>query len=202
MSFSLDSSLFQWFNGLSVTNDGWNPFMIFFADKVVFVMVLVLCIYWLKGKDKSKKMVLQGVLSTGIALGSGLLISLFVTRDRPFVSLAANKLIEHAPDNSFPSDHTMFVFALAGTILLHRKWEGVLWIAAAGLVAVARVWCGVHYPGDILFGAMIGFASALVVKIYLPSWSIVGVCLTYILRLYNYAENKTLVYAKSKKKKR
>lgn len=198
MLSSQDTSLFQWFNGLSETSSRWNPYMIFFAEKAIYIMVLVLCIYWLLGAIKTKKMILQSLLSTGIALISGSIIAHFVIRDRPFVSLTVNKLIEHASDNSFPSDHTMVVFALAGTLILHRKWEGILWTIVAALVAISRVWCGIHYPGDVIIGAIIGLMSAWVVKTYLPAWGIVGILLTYILKLYNYTEAKTLKFAKRK----
>ena len=200
---SQDSNLFKWVNNLSVEYASWNPTLFFFAAKMVYVMALILCIYWLFGKTKTKKMILQAALSVGIALLSGAVISHFVPRDRPFVTFDdVNKLIAHTDVSSFPSQHTLIVFALAGMVILHRKWEGTLWIIAAALVGFARIWCGVHYPGDILFGAIVGFMSALIVKTYLPAWTLIGVMMTYILRLYNYSEQKFIRFAKEKIRKK
>lgn len=64
-------------------------------------------------------------------------------------------------DGSFPSGHTALAFALATSVLLHRRNLGLIFIAAAMLVGVGRVLSNVHYPIDILAGAAIGITTAL-----------------------------------------
>ena len=63
--------------------------------------------------------------------------------------------------NSFPSSHTMNMFALATVIALsHRRW-GIALYALAALVAYSRVYCGAHWPSDIApsmaMGVLVGW---------------------------------------------
>ena len=69
---------------------------------------------------------------------------------RPFVVGHFIPLIPHAPDNGFPSDHVLLVSAIASIgMFWNRRLGVVLWILAI-IVAIARVWVGVHHPIDVL----------------------------------------------------
>jgi membrane-associated phospholipid phosphatase len=86
------------------------------------------------------------------------LVGLVWFRPRPFVSLRfVNQLIDVSPLNkSFPSDHAAVAFALACSMALVRpKWAWAA-LAAAAMVAFGRVLVGVHYPTDVLAGAVLG----------------------------------------------
>jgi undecaprenyl-diphosphatase len=86
-------------------------------------------------------------------------------RPRPFAAIATVRLLinKSALDKSFPSDHAALAFALAGAILLiNRRW-GWTFIAIAALISIARVYVGVHYPSDVLAGALIGLICAYLV---------------------------------------
>ena len=67
----------------------------------------------------------------------------------------------HAADAGFPSDHATAAFAIAVAIFLRRRAWGAPVLVAAALLAVARVAIGVHYPADVLAGAVIGTLAAL-----------------------------------------
>jgi membrane-associated phospholipid phosphatase len=66
-------------------------------------------------------------------------------------------------DPSFPSDHASAAFAIAFAVFLFDRLVGSVFLAAAVLIGVGRVFIGAHYPADVLAGALVGFAVALVV---------------------------------------
>ncbi|MBO5727125.1 MAG: phosphatase PAP2 family protein, partial [Oscillospiraceae bacterium] len=71
---------------------------------------------------------------------------------------------EHDP-NSFPSGHSCAAFAAAGVWCrgLSRRWLKVGAIVTAALMAVSRLYVGVHFPSDVLAGALLGSMCAWVV---------------------------------------
>ncbi|HHX41162.1 MAG TPA: phosphatase PAP2 family protein [Armatimonadetes bacterium] len=64
--------------------------------------------------------------------------------------------------HSFPSGHTTTSFALAVVISrYYRRWAALVFVLAAG-VGLSRVYVGVHFPGDVLAGAVIGIVTAII----------------------------------------
>ena len=101
-------------------------------------------------------------LAMGIALAleivcCNVILKPFVARIRPCdVNTAVQLLIERPLDYSFPSGHTASSFAAASALYFGRK---KLWIPAAvlaGLIGFSRLYLYVHYPTDVLAGALIG----------------------------------------------
>jgi undecaprenyl-diphosphatase len=84
-------------------------------------------------------------------------------RPRPFVALPdIHPLIATLPSEnlqSFPSGHALFFFAIATVLFCFNKRVGVLAFIAAAVMAIARVYVGVHWPSDILGGAVIGMLT-------------------------------------------
>ncbi|WP_260986470.1 phosphatase PAP2 family protein [Paenibacillus xylanexedens] len=75
---------------------------------------------------------------------------------RPFVEGPVHQLVAHVPDPSFPSKHASFVFALAAASFFIGRRFGLWMLLLAVLTGVSRVYVGVHYPGDILGGFLLG----------------------------------------------
>ena len=73
-------------------------------------------------------------------------------------------LVSPSHEPSFPSDHAVAAFAIAFTVaLVGGKRVGALFLAGASLVGITRVFVGLHYPGDIAGGALVGLVAALIV---------------------------------------
>ncbi|UZM96955.1 phosphatase PAP2 family protein [Lysinibacillus sp. MHQ-1] len=66
-------------------------------------------------------------------------------------------------DPSFPSNHAAGAFALAFALLWKRKKIGAVLLVMACLMALSRIFIGVHYPLDVLAGACIGLGVTYIV---------------------------------------
>jgi undecaprenyl-diphosphatase len=105
------------------------------------------------------------VLSAGLGLAIAHFLAAAVDRPRPFVAHPEQITLfaHHAADPGFPSDHATAAFAIAGALLLRLGWRWWPVLLAAVLLAIVRVVVGLHYPSDVLAGAVLGLASAWVV---------------------------------------
>ncbi|MDL4840125.1 phosphatase PAP2 family protein [Aquibacillus rhizosphaerae] len=84
-------------------------------------------------------------------------------RKRPYLSLPnVNTFINPLKDYSFPSGHTTAAFSIAVSFSLHMPLCALILIPLAFLVALSRMYIGLHYPTDCLIGALIGTISSLV----------------------------------------
>jgi len=110
-------------------------------------------------------------LASACALGSAalaLLINQVIGklwhRQRPFAAHpAAHVWGSRSHDPSFPSDHASAAFAIAFAVFLFDRVIGSVFLAAAAVIGVGRVFIGAHYPLDVFAGCLVGLASALVV---------------------------------------
>lgn len=100
------------------------------------------------------------ILSTSVAdaVGGKILKPAF---DRPRPNEAGIHAVIKAPHyggKSFPSNHAANMFALATFLSLVFRRGSVIFFATACLVGYSRIYCGVHYPLDVLGGALLGCA--------------------------------------------
>ena len=101
------------------------------------------------------------------AMALGLLVTNFtikplVERARPWLSLPLTPLVAEGDPNSFPSGHTCAAFAAAMVWVrtLPQKRDRVIVAVMAVLMGLSRLYVGVHYPTDVLAGAVIGSLCA------------------------------------------
>ncbi len=135
------------------------PLITKLGDKGIFWIILavvLLCI------PKTRKI----GLSMGIALIIGLLVgNVFlknvVARIRPYdLNTGVELLISKLSDFSFPSGHTLASFEGATVLLIKNKKLGIPAMILAVIIAFSRLYLYVHYPSDVLAGAILGIAIA------------------------------------------
>lgn len=149
---------------------------------VLYFLVVALWLWYApsnaKTELKHKRAVVMIALTVLVAL---LIVNFFdvvLPRPRPYIALdqiiAVNVLVDAA---SFPSLHVAMTFAFASMLLL-LKYRALGWVSlgVAVLIGLSRIVVGVHYPTDILGGAVVGIVSAVVIyyeavwiRQYLPS---------------------------------
>lgn len=118
-------------------------------------------------------LILPKTRKTGIIVAAALLADLvlcnlilknLVSRVRPYdVNTAIAILIKKPLDFSFPSGHTAASFAAMTALFLAKMKKA--WIAAlvlAVLIAFSRLYFYVHYPTDVLGGAVVGILSGII----------------------------------------
>jgi undecaprenyl-diphosphatase len=106
---------------------------------------------------------LQSALALGISTVFSCSMKSAFKRERPFEAHPDIVKKSDGGGYSLPSGHTSSAFAIATSISLsYRKWYVVTpAYTYASLVGVSRVVLGVHYPSDVICGAMLGTTSAL-----------------------------------------
>lgn len=123
----------------------------------LFVMVLALF-----DMSSALQILPTGLVAFAIALAAQKVLKAVIRRDRPCRAINLITSRVHPPDQfSFPSGHSASAFLMA--TLISGLWPVTtmplfLW---ATLVALSRVYNGVHYPTDVMVGAILGVASVL-----------------------------------------
>ena len=112
-----------------------------------------------------QSLVVSASILTTILLTRGLKGT--IKRPRPYIVYPDLQNLRTEGSYAFPSGHTSNVFATATSIsLLYPKWyvitPALLWATSVGY---SRLHIGVHYPSDVLFGAVVGAGSAVVFHI-------------------------------------
>ncbi len=109
---------------------------------------------------------LSGLAAAGLGLLLAQPIGWVWFRERPYDAHPGETLLLVPASNepSFPSDHAVAAFAIAFAVAMFGRRMGALFLAGATMVALARVFVGLHYPGDIAGGMLIGLAAAVVVR--------------------------------------
>ncbi len=176
---NLDYQIFQAINSLSGKWQVLDWFGIFCAKYLIFVVFLIFVIWWIKiTKTRSsenwpiegkRKWLIFGSVTLPAVLSFlvNQLLALIKFRGRPFLNLDINKLVEPLSEKSFPSDHSAIAFAIAVAVYFHNKKLGKILLVLAFLIALGRIFGGVHYPIDVIGGAVVGTVLAFVFyKIY------------------------------------
>lgn len=148
-------------------HDGVEDPLLFYVNlsEALFAATLVIIFLAARGPRFAdwRRASVAAVLSAGLALAVGKVISELVDRSRPFVAdpHGVHLFSGHAADPSFPSDHATAAFAIAVAIVLRKRGWGIVALVAATVLSVGRVAIGIHYPSDVLAGAALGAAAAL-----------------------------------------
>jgi undecaprenyl-diphosphatase len=164
---NLDSLIFSKINDLAGKSVCFDSFAIFCADYLGYVLIFILILFLLKDYKKYWQFVLKALVAAVLSrFVITELIRFFWEKPRPFIENNVNLLIGHEASSSFPSGHAAFYFALSTVVYFYNKKLGILFLISSVLISLSRVFVGVHWPSDILAGAIVGiFSGWLIVKL-------------------------------------
>lgn len=165
---AMDLEILHTLNRFLAAHDGAeDPLALYVRLSVLIFAVLLAGLALAGGPNRAVRRrgaVLAGT-SAAVALLVAQVLSRLVDRPRPFVADPAGVQVftHRSADPSFPSDHATLSFAIAVSLLLYsRRWGGLA-LALAVVLSVGRVAVGAHYPTDVLGGAALGSATAVLI---------------------------------------
>lgn len=142
-----------------------NIIIEFVASFFIWFLFAGLLILWFVDGRIKKEQVIHALLACSIAFLVANLIKHFYPTLRPFMINGGGVDVLFRPnDGAFPSEHTTAAFALAVTIFFHDKKIGSIYLLSALLIGISRILANVHYPIDIIGGALIGTLTAVVIE--------------------------------------
>lgn len=156
-------------NGFGKDHPSLNFVFYSFAVYLAYLMAIAIAAYlFLHQTVETVKTLLLALLAFVLArIVIAQSIYILFNRDRPFFTYKVNSILLFANKPSFPSGHATSMFAIATVFFMYDWRFGLLLYAIALLTVVSRVIAGVHFPSDIIAGALIGIVSGIfIVKVF------------------------------------
>lgn len=163
----VDVQVFRWVNGWP---DGLEPLFWFFSegskDIRVRLAMLAFALFLLVSKPVRRKAIIQTLVAFPLANGITDLLKNGLRWTRPCVDLADIVVrVEKLTSFGTASAHSANMATVAFVMTYYFRWWGVPWILIALFTGLSRIYVGVHYPSQVLFGWTCGaLAGLLVVK--------------------------------------
>jgi undecaprenyl-diphosphatase len=163
----MDWSLFHFLNGLLVGHpflaDGLEDFSLWSVPTLA-VATLGLWLFARPGTLSPWKLAtLSAFASAGFALLTNQAISHIWSRERPTIAHPGEAhlfFVAPSGDPSFPSDHAAAAFAIAFAIFFLSRPAGAAFLVVAAAISLDRIFIGLHYPGDVGGGLLVGLLAA------------------------------------------
>jgi undecaprenyl-diphosphatase len=165
--FYLDNVLIRGISFIRNSILDWLFLAVTFASSEIIIFAFLSALFlW---SEKKRRWVLPLWVSAGISGVVSFILKVTIERQRPFqqglVSLLAN--LNNASYNiwnfSFPSSHAMIAFCAIPILSQQFPRLKKVWVVFAVLIALSRVYFGLHFVSDVIAGAIMGYVVGLLV---------------------------------------
>lgn len=173
-----DAGILHFFNQFVHRSWVFDSFIVLISSNhLIKGGVLVALIWWVWFRDsnlETRELIFAGVIASLLAVVlARVLAHVLVFRERPIYNTGLHLKLPYTLDedslihwSSFPSDHAVVFFALATSIWFVSRAAGAFALCyTTVVVCLTRVYLGIHYPTDMLAGAILGIGIARLAKI-------------------------------------
>ncbi len=153
--------------------DGWwsssvldhvLPWLTYLGSHVAVILFIILTWVFTRERKVLRSLIFLYAIQSAIIYG----LKFLIQRQRPLFFLEIASKLSRGPgeilDPSFPSAHAAFSFMMATLLTLWFPRYRILFFVLAALIGWTRIYLGLHYPTDLIVGALIGYGIA---KFYL-----------------------------------
>lgn len=193
----MNESVFRIINDIGKEQTWLNSPLTWFSNWAVVLLALFMIVtFLLSVRNRSYKdaiIMISGGISFVVTFIICKLLGQLRYNEQPFAELEnVNQLVFKEVNNSFPSDHTALFFSIMFAFYFYeRKYKWL--IVFPFLMALSRIYVGVHYPLDVLVAAIVGISiSYMIVKLIKPNT-------LKLVKLLNNLVNKGAMKLKNKK---
>ena len=168
----LDNSIFLFFN-VRGRRPRWLDAVMWVVTQVgsgILAMGLAFFLFFSGHRSLAFEIIL-GTITMGLFVES---VKILISRARPFMLHANARIIGwREPGHSFPSGHTAQAFFFMTVVINQFGWStttAIILYTVASLVGLTRMYVGMHFPRDVIGGAILGISWGLVFMLIDPFW--------------------------------
>jgi len=178
----LNINLFNYINQFANHSLFLNNLGVFFAKYLVYIFVLIIIILWFTNK-KNKNISFYVFYATVLGLIINYIVTIFYFHPRPFMINLGTQLINHSIGTSLPSDHTTILLSIAIMLIYFKNTKklGIILTIFGLLGGISRIFCGVHFPLDIIASIFVALISTYTIYKLIPKLEKVN---KFLLNIY------------------